>query len=138
VTGYRQHPVLPPPARVTLAPENHGPRCVDGAWWPYTRDLHRELLPLLRVLEPRWGDITRVTVHADMWRPDRRPISFANRTIHMIFSDRAEGRHTICLLSQDPSRCDLLVIPPPTAPDQAEVLLEAAGRARTSHTTHQP
>ncbi|UGY92776.1 DUF5994 family protein [Streptomyces gobiensis] len=128
----------PPPARVSLAPEVLGPHCVDGAWWPRTRGLHRELLPLLRALAPRWDDITRVTVHADMWRPGHRSIQLAGRTIRIFLSDRAESRHTICLLSHGGGCCDLLVVPPPTIQAEAELLLAAAGRPHASRPPAEP
>ncbi len=132
MNGRRPYPVPPPPARVTLAPEVLGPHRVDGAWWPRTRDLHRELPPLLRALESRWGAITRVTVHTDMWRPGQRAIPLIDRTVHVAFSDHAANRHTICMLSHGVGRCDLLVVPPSTTPAEAEMLLAAAGRPHVS------
>jgi hypothetical protein len=131
VSARRPYPVAPPPARVTLAPDMFRPRRVDGAWWPRTRDLHRELPPLLRELEPRWGMITRVTVHAEMWRPGGRSIPLADRMVHVFLSEQSASRHTICMLSHGVGRCDLLVVPPSTSPDEAELLLAAAQHPST-------
>lgn len=130
MNGRPVYPAPPPPARLTLVPEGSGSHRVDGAWWPRTRDLHRELPPLLRALEPRWGDIRRVTVHAEMWRPGLRWIQLPERMIHIYRSEAKESRHSVCLLTHGMGRCDLLVVPPPTAPAAAERLLAAAMRPR--------
>ena len=42
---------------------------VDGAWWPRSRDLVRELRALLPVLAVRVGRIERVTYNLGDWDP---------------------------------------------------------------------
>lgn len=128
MTGHRRDPPPPAPARVALAPAATGPHRVDGAWWPRSRALHRELPPLLTELDERWPAVSRVTVHTDMWCHGRATLSLTDRTVHVSHSDRAAARHMICLLSPGLGRCDLLVVPPPTATTAAERLLRAAQR----------
>ncbi|WP_435856517.1 DUF5994 family protein [Streptomyces tibetensis] len=37
---------------------------MDGAWWPRSRDLTRELSALADVLDPLWGQITHIAVNS--------------------------------------------------------------------------
>lgn len=57
----------PLPTRLSLVRPEAGPHWIDSAWWPHSRDLTDELPILLASLNHRWGRITRVTVHTEMW-----------------------------------------------------------------------
>ncbi|MEU2162428.1 DUF5994 family protein [Streptomyces sp. NPDC019208] len=43
-----------PPARLSTTPAGSAPGFPDGAWWPRSRDLLRELPALVHVLDERW------------------------------------------------------------------------------------
>ncbi|MGW8728090.1 DUF5994 family protein [Streptomyces sp. NPDC055808] len=55
--------------RLALKPASSSRGLLDGAWWPRSRDLLRELPPLVGALDPLWGRITRIAVN-----PRRRPV----------------------------------------------------------------
>jgi hypothetical protein len=120
------HPGPEAPARLALLPPGSGPRLVDGAWWPRSYDLGRELPGLLTALEKRWPRITRVTVDRSTWRARSGVLVLGDRELHISGSESGPGTHTICLLSYGVGRCDLLVIPPATPPDEAHRLMGAA------------
>lgn len=61
-----------PPVRLSLVPPDRGPVRIDGAWWPRSDDLAKELLPLLAALGVRWGRITHITVDAAAWQDGPR------------------------------------------------------------------
>src|SRR5690242_8738126 len=58
------HPPVTPlalhPARVFLEPTLTRDGTLDGAWWPHSTDLQRELPALIRILQDRLGPILRV------------------------------------------------------------------------------
>ncbi|MFJ9549577.1 DUF5994 family protein, partial [Streptomyces erythrochromogenes] len=46
------------PARLSLTPKTTLAGLLDGAWWPYSRDLEIELPALAAALDETWGRIT--------------------------------------------------------------------------------
>jgi hypothetical protein len=114
------------PARLALLPPGSGPHLIDGAWWPRSHDLGRELPGLLTALEERWPHITRVTVSRSMWRVRPGTLLVDGRELHINQSESLPRPHTICLLSCGVGRCDLLVVPPGETPTEAHRLLNAA------------
>ncbi|MEU2851547.1 DUF5994 family protein [Streptomyces syringium] len=124
-------PTFPPQqpflaARLTLAGPAPGLRRTDGAWWPRSHDLGDELPALLIALNARWGRITRVTVDSGMWPVGPRRMTLAGRVVHLSRCGTVAGRHRICLLSYGIGRCDLLVVPPESPPDEARHLMDEA------------
>ncbi|MFD7707092.1 DUF5994 family protein [Streptomyces sp. NPDC059785] len=117
---------LQPVARLRLAPPSSVPRPIDGAWWPRSRDLLVELPLLLSGLPAEWGEITGVTVSAELWSEGPGRLYVADHVVRLRGSSGAQGRHTICLVSQGRGRWDLLVIPPEATAADAEPLMEAA------------
>lgn len=118
------------PARLALLPPGTGLHLIDGAWWPRSHDLGRELPGLLTALEERWPRITRVTVSRSMWRVRPGTLLVDGRELHINQSESIPHPHTICLLSYGVGRCDLLVIPPGATPAEAHRLMNA------THTHH--
>ncbi|WP_329369425.1 DUF5994 family protein [Streptomyces sp. NBC_00669] len=124
---YPNPPRDPPaeqPVRLALTGSAAGPQRLDGVWWPRSHDLGDCLPSLLAALEERWPGIGRVTVSRSMWR--HRPESLElpdGRTVHITRSPADPDRHTIRLVSYGVGRCDLLVVPPGTAPDEARRLM---------------
>jgi Family of unknown function (DUF5994) len=124
-----QHTTTPPanpalPVRLTLLPPGTGLHLIDGAWWPRSDDLGRELPGLLTALEERWPRITRVTVSRSMWRVRPGTLLVDGRELHIHQSESIAHPHTICLLSYGVGRCDLLVIPPGETPAEAHRLMD--------------
>lgn len=124
-----------PPVRLTLAPPGAGPYRLDGAWWPRSHDLARELPRLLAALEQRWPRITRITVSRSMWRTGPRQLILADRVLHINRSDVTHRPSAICLLSYGVGRCDLLVVPPGATPSEGHRLLSAVPGYGSPRTT---
>ena len=57
-----------PAPRLALARPGSARALLDGAWWPYSRDLTAELPGLIEALDARWDRITRVTVNRELSR----------------------------------------------------------------------
>jgi hypothetical protein len=119
MTGFR-------PTRLELLPPGTGPHRLDGAWWPRSHSLARELPGLLAALEERWPQISRVTVSRSMWRTGPAVLYVADRAVHITRSDVAHSPSAICLLSYGVGRCDLLVVPPGASSDEGERLMTPA------------
>ncbi|MEV1035858.1 DUF5994 family protein [Streptomyces sp. NPDC050204] len=114
------------PLRLVLAPAGSSPALVDGAWWPRSRDLTAELPPLMAVLDPLWGRITRVTVNPTYWPVVPRKVQVAGHLVHVGWFKAEQDPHKLLLLSYTTGRWDLLVIPPGTGPATAARLMTAA------------
>ncbi|MFJ9152030.1 DUF5994 family protein [Streptomyces sp. NPDC102270] len=126
-------------ARLALKPVPLSPGQVelDGAWWPRSRDLSRELPGLADVLDPLWGRITRIAVNPRHW-PILPPRILVNGHVVKVgwFTSELDP-HKILLLSGTSGRWDLLVVPPETnAPSAARLMAAAsAGTAPLSTAT---
>ncbi len=121
---------LPPPAlaaRVSLKPAGDHLGMVNGAWWPRSRDLARELPPLIAVLDEAWGPVNRATVNVRMWPEIPKKVRTGTHTVRVGWFDAEQDPHDICLLSyRRGGRWDLLVIPPELDPDAAARLMAIA------------
>ncbi|WP_051717033.1 DUF5994 family protein [Streptomyces megasporus] len=105
-----------PPARVALTAIRvlPGRPCVDGAWWPRSRDLSRELPALTDALDDGWGRVTRVTVDPTRWPVVPRMVRVTGRTVRVGWFLDERHPYELILLSHAAGRCELLVIPPET------------------------
>ncbi|MET9605149.1 DUF5994 family protein [Streptomyces sp. NPDC006512] len=112
-------------ARLALTPKTALAGQLDGAWWPYSRDLETELPALTAALDEPWGRVTRVTVNPARWPVVPRRVQVAGRTVHVGWFTEQDPDKLI-LLSYTVGRWDLLVIPPETGPAAAARLLAAA------------
>ncbi|MFB7288532.1 DUF5994 family protein [Actinacidiphila glaucinigra] len=130
--GQDYSPPAPPP-RLALRPVNAAPGLLDGAWWPRSRDLTRELPALIDTLDRRWARVTRVAVHPSLWPviPHRVPAS--GHVVHVgWFNDQDANK--LLLLSYTTGRLDLLVIPPECDLAAATRLMAAAADPRCRRT----
>lgn len=118
--------VTSPPARLSLTPAGSAPGLLDGAWWPRSRDLSRELPALIDVLDARWGRITRVRVNPTHWPVIPRKVPVAGRTVHVGWFTDEQDPHKLILLSYTAGRWDLLVVPPEADEAAAARLMAAA------------
>ncbi|MFD5408753.1 DUF5994 family protein [Streptomyces nojiriensis] len=116
------------PARLSLTPKTMLAGQLDGAWWPYSRDLETELPPLAAALEEPWGRVTRVTVNPARWPVVPHTVAVDGRSLHVGWFTEQDPDKLI-LLSYAVGRWDLLVIPPETAPAAAARLMTAAAIA---------
>lgn len=126
-----------PIARFRLKPRSDHRGMLDGAWWPRSRDLTRELPPLIAALEQQagWGPIHHVTVNARMWPDVLKKVRTGNHVVRMGWFEAEQDPHDICLLSlRQRGRWDLLVVPPEFDPDTAVRLMVAASTPGTSQT----
>ncbi|MGK5532458.1 DUF5994 family protein, partial [Streptomyces sp. URMC 129] len=121
--------------RLSLAPGGSSPGPLDGAWWPYSRDLALELALLAAAFEPRWGRVTRAAVNPAFWPVIPRKIPLPGRVLRVGWFSAEQDPHALLLLAGKTRRWDLLVIPPETPPATAARLMAAAsdpGDARTA------
>lgn len=114
--------------RLELKPGGAKPGFVDGAWWPRSRDLRRELPEILAALSSRVGPVERVAFGRPGWDPTGRErlvtptgrvsldgfATFTPDAVWFVIAGRWQGR--VCVL----------VIPPDTAPAVAERVLRRA------------
>ncbi|MFJ2585733.1 DUF5994 family protein [Streptomyces sp. NPDC087538] len=117
--------VPPLPTRLSLTPKTTLAGQLDGAWWPYSRDLPTELPSLVEALEGRWGRITRAMVNPTRWPVVPHKVPAAGHIVHVGWFTEQDPDKMI-LLSCTGGRCDLLVIPPETGPAAAARLMSAA------------
>ncbi|WP_326772638.1 DUF5994 family protein [Streptomyces sp. NBC_01445] len=123
--GVARALVPPHPTRYSLTPKTTLASQLDGAWWPYSRDLSTELPPLVEALEGRLGRITRAMVNPTRWPVVPHKVPISGHTVHMGWFTELDPDKLI-LLSYTVGRFDLLVIPPGTEPAAAARLLTAA------------
>ncbi|MDQ0992114.1 DUF5994 family protein [Streptomyces sp. V3I7] len=113
-------------ARLSLAPTGSVPGLLDGAWWPRSRDLLREIPTLTDALDACWGRITRVTVNPTHWPVIPHKVPVTGHTVHVGWFADEQDSNKVMLLSYSVGRLDLLVIPPETEPAAAARLMAAA------------
>lgn len=112
--------------RLRLKPKAPISGRVDGAWWPRSNNLVKELPDLLAVLSVRLGAIERVMYNLTEWAKAPGRLLTGGRAVRLdgysrqpanILEVRGIGRDQILLL----------VVPPYSNPDQAhEMMMTAA------------
>lgn len=116
------------PLRLQLSTEI-GRGSVDGAWWPYGRDLAVEVLELANHFPPMLGRLSRVVYSAPDWGPNRRRRIQADEALVSIGSFPRDDAHTVMVRSVSPrvSRVlRLLVVPPEWEEREAQYAMRAA------------
>jgi len=119
-------PATGPPLRLALVPAGSAPARIDGAWWPYSRDLTAELPALIDVLDKRWDRITHITVNPTQWPLIPHRVQGNGHVVKVGWFKEEQDPHQLMLLSYRVGRWDLLVIPPQTPPATASWLMAAA------------
>lgn len=115
-----------PPVRLSLKPPGPPSGLLDGAWWPHSRDLTRELAFLTDVLDPLWGRITRVTVNPTHWPVVPRKVLVNGHVVKVGWFRQEQDPHQLMLRSYRVGRWDLLIVPPGATAAAAERLMAAA------------
>jgi hypothetical protein len=120
------------PLRLTLASELGD--ALDGAWWPHTASVARELPELIDAVEPALGQIVDIDVNwsslAGM--PNLDSLNWRGNAAVL----GAETRHQrVMTLTGSRARARILVVPPRTSTALAVMLLRRAARLPivTSH-----
>ncbi|MFM9448803.1 DUF5994 family protein [Streptomyces acidiscabies] len=124
----RAVPFRAPTARLALKPVSPSPGRaeLDGAWWPRSRDLPRELSALADVLDPLGGRLTHIAVNPRHWPIRSRKILVNGHAVKASWFPSGQDPHNILLLSHTTGRWALLVIPPETSAPSAARLMAAA------------
>ncbi|MEV6723051.1 DUF5994 family protein [Streptomyces xanthochromogenes] len=115
-----------PAVRVALKGGDGVRGLLDGAWWPYSRDLAVELPALIGVLDPLWGRVTRIAVNPRYWPVVPHKVAVRGHVVKVGWFKAEQDAHKLLLLSNTVGRWDLLVIPPGTPADSAARLMAAA------------
>ncbi|WP_433443732.1 DUF5994 family protein [Nonomuraea sp. CA-141351] len=118
------------PARVFLEPTLTRDGTLDGAWWPYSTDLNRELPALVSNLQDRLGPILRVRLDVTAWDDVPAHLLIDGRFLRV--SGFCATPNTIRVIRGSQDGFMLLVIPPDTSVPVATAAMTTA--ARTGNT----
>ena len=102
---------------------------VDGAWWPHSDDLSKELPDLLSVLSVRLGTVARVMYNLDEWATAPRRLNFGGGCTVRLDGYHGQRHNTLEVLDAHGNRIVLLVVPAQTDPDLAHSIVMAAAAA---------
>lgn len=119
-------PFAAPLVRLALKPEGAPTGLLDGAWWPHSRNLLRELPTLTAALDPVWGRITRISVNPTLWPAVPRKVPVGGHEIKVGWFKDEQDPHELVLLSYSTHRWNLLVVPPRATAATAARLMAAA------------
>ena len=119
-------PAPAPALRLAVKPVGTPTGLLDGAWWPHSGDLQKELPSLLSALERTWGRISRITVDPLHWHPLLGRVQIAGHPVTVGWFRAGQDPHKLLLLAANVGRWDLLVVPPRTGEAAAARLMAAA------------
>ncbi len=122
-------PQTPSTARITFRRPLSSVGFIDGAWWPTSRDLERELPDLIRAMSDEGIDIRRVAYNRTWWQPAPNRLHVGGQVIRL---GGFEHQDELLIGLVDESRTfrrDFLVIDPKTDSAQAEVALKLAAES---------
>ena len=106
---------------------------LDGAWWPYSRDLESEMSDLVRQFPLTDGHISRVVYSRPDWDTAPRTLTVEQSVITVDACPR-DDTHVLSVDLGDGGRLTLLVVPPDFTPGQGEEALLAGSTAGNRHT----
>jgi hypothetical protein len=98
---------------------------VDGAWWPHSDDLTKELPDLLAVLSVRLGVIDRVLYNLGEWAKAPAKLATGGRNVRLD-GYRRQPINTLEVVALNRDKLLLLVVPPHTDPGHAHTAMMAA------------
>ncbi|WP_371478594.1 DUF5994 family protein [Kitasatospora sp. NBC_00315] len=123
-------PTGPGVPRLVLDPSLSHTGMFDGAWWPRSRRLERELPALVAVLRRRVGPILHVGVERSAWGDVPGRVTVDGRVVRVnCFSS---STHTIGVGGGHQDHFLLLVVPPHTHPALARTAMASAARRGNS------
>ncbi|WP_327668107.1 MULTISPECIES: DUF5994 family protein [unclassified Streptomyces] len=100
---------------------------LDGAWWPRTRDVEKEIPPLVAALTEHLGPISRVGLDASAWNDIPTRLVVGDGVVHL--DSFPVGDDTVLITRGDEDHFALMVVPPDTRPDAAGTAMARAVRA---------
>lgn len=117
------------PGTALLRLETAGSRqsLLDGAWWPRSRDVERELPPLITALTEHLGPLTRVGLDASAWNAIPTRLVVDDQVVHL--DSFPVGDDTVLITRGDNDHFSLMVVPPATAPEAARTAMARAVHA---------
>jgi hypothetical protein len=116
-----------PEARIRLRDPASLDGYIDGAWWPRSRDLSAELVPLLSTLTIAGHPIARVVYDLAFWSVTDRRARVGNRIVRL--GGFAMPEANVVSFIDDTGvrrRLDVVVVEPEAQPDFAERVLALA------------
>lgn len=121
-----RHPTPPDfTPRLRLKPKAPVTGYVDGAWWPHSDDLTKELPDLLAVLSVRLKAIDRVLYNLSEWSKAPAKLATGGHNVRLD-GYRLQPTNTLELLGRERNKILLLIVPPETDPDQAHATMMTA------------
>ncbi|UBU11451.1 DUF5994 family protein [Nonomuraea gerenzanensis] len=129
----RSRPDRPP--RIFLEPTLTRDGTLDGAWWPYSTDLCRELPALIRILQDRLGPVLRIRLDRAAW--DEVPVHLLLDGRFLRVSSLSATPHTIRMIRGNQDGFLLLVIPPDTTAPVAAAAMKTAARTGNTLTANE-
>ena len=119
--------------RLRLKPKAPVTGYIDGAWWPHSDDLTKELPDLLAVLAVRLGAIDRVLYNLSEWAKAPAKLAIGGRKVRLD-GYRRQPISTLAVLGANRTKILLLVVPPHTDPDHAHTTMMAAAAPNNDST----
>jgi hypothetical protein len=116
------------PVRVSLAGVLGGD--IDGAWWPRTAAMARELPDLIDALRPGLGEITGIDLNWTAHSPTPVLSTMSPDVAGRI--TRRAPHHRLMIVASPSAVVSLLVVPSMTAPALAMMVLRCAADRRIS------
>jgi uncharacterized protein DUF5994 len=114
------------PPRIRMRPAATSPGVPDGAWWPRSGDLSVQLSALLGALWDRLGGVERVVYDTATWSRAAARLAVHGRVVRLD-GFRTPTPDRIELVGVRTGRVlTLVVVPPDTAPQDAELALATA------------
>lgn len=107
---------------------------LDGAWWPRSRELARELPLLVSEFAELGVRVTRVIYHPALWLIAPTKLRVGGRTVHLGWF-REIDPNLVTLQTSQNERMELLVIPPEAT---ADVAARASELAAEPHNDRSP
>lgn len=100
---------------------------LDGAWWPRTRDVAKEVPALVSALVEHLGPVSRVGLDAGAWNAIPTRLVVDDQIVHLDSFPVGDG--TVLITRGDRDHFALMVVPPDTEPDAARAAMARAVQA---------
>lgn len=113
--------------RLRLKPAHRACGFVQGAWWPQSTDLARELPALLRALSLRLGGVDRVIYDENSWTSAPLPIEVSGHSV-ILDGSGDQSTNTLSVIGDQFGKVSLLVGPPYTNPTRAYTTVMTAAK----------
>jgi Family of unknown function (DUF5994) len=119
--------------RLRLKPKAPTTGYVDGAWWPHSDNLMKELPDLLAVLSVRLGAIDRVLYNLGEWAKPPAKLEIGGRKVRLD-GYRLQPINTLEVLGVNRRKILLLVVPPQANQGRAHNTMMAAAAPNNDST----